>query len=120
MITKENCRNCAFACDLEIEHDELAIIRVKGNNCLRGASYAEEILKLPYRFVNASVKVNNGKYGRVSIRCVRPVSREIYGKVLSELKNLEIEAPVKEGDKVILNFMEQGIDFYAVSEVPLK
>ncbi|ACK41364.1 MULTISPECIES: DUF1667 domain-containing protein [Dictyoglomus] len=94
------CIVCPLGCHLEIEviHGEII---VKGNKCERGKSYAEEEIKSPKRVLTTTVKIKNGKYNVVPVKTTGPIPKDYLFELLKKLADIEIEAPVPQGFKVL-------------------
>ncbi len=94
------CIVCPLGCSLEVEVISEEII-VKGNRCEKGKKYAEEEIKNPKRLLTTTVKVKNGKYNVVPVKTTGPIPKNHIFDLLKKLSDIEIEAPVPQGFKVL-------------------
>ena len=62
MENKElTCICCPMGCALNIEMENNEIVKISGNTCKRGDTYARAEIVRPVRMVTTIVKVENGK-----------------------------------------------------------
>lgn len=109
---KENkliCIRCPKGCELHIteENDE---INVSGNECKLGEKYAIEETKNPRRIVSTTVKIKNARYPRLPVRTEETIPKNKIKKVIDELKNITVEAPVKHNEIIKKNIAETTVN----------
>jgi CxxC motif-containing protein len=114
------CRCCPFGCQIEVASEDEVIYQIEGNNCLKGDRYAEQESGIKYRFLTFSVRVRNGKYANVRGITSKAFEIGLRNKVISQLKEFELEAPIHEGDVLVSNLLGTGISLVAVSDLPVN
>ena len=109
------CINCPLGCRLKVNDRNLANIRVSGNNCPRGASYARSEVTAPKRMVTSSVPVKGSVVHRVSVKTSEPIPKSEIFECLKKIKTVTAKAPVAIGDVLYANISE-GVNLVATSE----
>ena len=120
MVKEYTCIVCPRGCHLTAEkvvENGKEVIKVEGNFCPRGVKYATEEMTCPMRTVTSSVYVEGGEEKMVSVKTNDTVPKESIGKVLEEIKELKVKAPVKVGDILIPNVAGTGKDLVATRNV---
>ena len=115
METKEmTCIRCPMGCRLTVtrEGDE---IRVTGNTCKRGEEYGIQEMRCPMRTVTTSVRVKGGRRPVCSVKTADQVPKASIGDVLSEVKTLEVEAPIRIGQVICANIAGTGVNQVATA-----
>jgi CxxC motif-containing protein len=103
------CIRCPKGCELEFKQDKTDI-KVKGNECRIGIEYAIEEIKNPRRIVSSTITIYNAKYPRLPIRTKETVPKDKIEKIIQNLKGRVIKAPVKNGQIIIKNIAQTGVD----------
>ncbi|MFN3699008.1 MAG: DUF1667 domain-containing protein [Dictyoglomus sp.] len=103
------CIICPLGCNLEIELNNNEII-VKGNQCEKGKRYAEDEFKNPKRVLTTTVKVKNGKYRMIPVKTTKPIPKSYIFPLLKILSQIELEAPIPQGYKVLEDIFGEDVD----------
>lgn len=111
------CINCPMGCRLTVDDSDRANIKVSGNTCPRGITYAVNEVTAPKRMVTGSVKVKGGNIAMVSVKTREAIPKELIFESLELLKKVELAAPVHIGDVVIANVCSCGVDFIATKNI---
>ena len=114
------CRCCPFGCQIEVTSEAGVIYQIEGNNCLKGDRYAEQESGMQHRILTFSVRVNNGKYANVQGITSKPFEISLRNKVISYLKEIELEAPIYKGDILVSNLLGTDISLLANMDLPIK
>ena len=117
-ITKMICITCPVGCALEVTHDGETIIGIKGDTCKRGIDYAETELTDPRRMVTSTVKVRGGVHPLVPVYTAAPIPKPLIFDLLTELRKVELDAPVKVGQVVLENALGTGANVLASRNLP--
>ena len=110
------CINCPLGCRLSVDDADLANIKVSGNTCPRGATYAVNEITAPKRMVTSSVPVAGSKTKRVSVKTSAPIAKNLIFECLEEIKKIRATAPVKIGDVLLSNVCGSGVDIIATRD----
>ena len=108
---KIRCIVCPSGCNLEITLDkkENKIKLVEGNECKRGIKFATEEVYNPLRLLTTTIKINSKNYSRLPVRSIKPVPKKMLERLVNEVKKIEISAPVKMGQIIADNLLNQDI-----------
>ena len=117
-VTKMICITCPVGCSLEVTHEGKTVIKVEGNQCKRGVEYAEAELTDPRRMVTTTVKVRGGVHPLVPVYTAAPIPKPLIFDLLSELRKVELQAPVQVGQVVLENALGSGVDVLASRNLP--
>ena len=108
------CIVCPVGCHISVNTETYEI---KGNACPRGAVYGKEELTAPKRVVTSTVKIKNAIDNRCPVKTEQAIPKELNFKLMEELKNIELTAPVKRGDIVIKNVFNTGVDVVVTKDM---
>ena len=114
------CRCCPFGCQIEITSEEGVIYQIDGNNCLKGDHFAEQESGMQSRILTFGIKVKNGRYAQVEGITSKAFQLELRDKVISYLREIELEAPIKKGDILVLNLLGTDVSLLAKKDLPIK
>ena len=106
------CINCPRGCNLTVE-EVAGEIRVSGNTCKRGETYAINELRNPLRTVTTTLKIYSKKYERLPVITSSPVPKAKVMDVIKALKDVEVKAPIKLNDVVVKNILDLNVDIIA-------
>lgn len=112
------CINCPMGCRLTVDDADRNNIKVTGNTCPRGVTYAVNEITSPKRMVTGSVKVEGGNIPMVSVKTREAIPKGLIFESLELLKKVTLTAPVHIGDIVVENICGCGVDFIATKEIP--
>ena len=107
------CINCPLGCRLSVDDKDLANIKVSGNTCPRGATYAVNEITSPKRMVTSSVPVDGSKTKRVSVKTSAPIAKSLIFQCLEEVRSLRVKAPVAIGDVLLANVCGTDVNIVA-------
>lgn len=116
--TKLICISCPQGCSLDVKVDGNIILKVDGATCKKGTDYAESEINDPRRMVASTVRVKNGFHPLVPVYSKMPIPKNLITNVLTELRKVELTAPVAGGTIVINNVLETGIDIITSRDMP--
>lgn len=111
------CINCPLGCQLEVEFDNQAILRITGYRCQRGIEYAKKELLSPTRTITSVVPVLNGDVPMVSVKTERDIPKNKITECMLAMKNIRVEAPIEIGDIVLSNVANTNINIIATKRV---
>lgn len=114
------CINCPMGCHLTVDDSDKSNIKVTGNTCPRGVTYAVNEVTSPKRMVTGSVKVVGGNVPMCSVKTVEAIPKELIFDCLDALKNVTLTAPVAIGDVVVANVCDCGVDVIATKNIAKK
>lgn len=106
------CINCPKGCHLEVEEVD-GEVKVTGNSCPRGMTYAVSELKDPRRTLTTTVGIDSHTYDRLPLISSSPLPRDRIMDAMKALKGVETKAPVKMGEVIVKDILGLGIDMIA-------
>ena len=106
------CINCPRGCSLIVEKiaDD---IRVEGNACPRGVTYATSEMLDPKRTLTTTIPISSSAYDRLPVITSKPIPRDMQFQVIRALKEVDAQAPVHCGDIIVKNILSTGSDIIA-------
>lgn len=81
--------------------------------CLRGKEYGKAEYSNPMRMLTSTVKIEGSIYNRLPVISKDEIPKDKLYDCLAELKEKVVKAPVKEGDIIIENSCNTGINIVA-------
>ena len=106
------CINCPRGCHLTVEKTGEEI-RVEGNVCPRGHTYAVNELTNPLRTLTTTVGIESETQKRLPVISSAPLPKGRIMEAMKALKDVSVKAPVHLGDPVYRNVLNLGIDILA-------
>ena len=108
------CVSCPLGCGLTVTLDDAGeVLKVEGNTCARGESYARSEVKDPRRVFASTVRVKGGKLPVCPVRSKTPAPKGKLFGIAREVAELEVDAPVKIGQVLIHNVCGSDVDIVA-------
>ena len=105
------CIVCPRGCRLTVEEGEE--IRVSGNACPRGETYARQELFAPVRVLTATVGLEGGVHPRLPVKTTLPIPKDRLADAMAVLAAVRLKAPVSLGDVIIRDLLATGADVVA-------
>jgi Uncharacterized protein with conserved CXXC pairs len=117
MVSKIICTVCPNGCEINIIELDTKSYNIKDYKCERGKEYAEQEITNPARILTTTIKIKNGLIKRLPVRSKNPVPKDKIFRIIERIKGVEIEAPVEEGDIIIENILNMGINVIASKSI---
>jgi len=111
------CIVCPLGCSLTVDYTQRAIQSVEGNQCKLGLEYAEKEILNPERTLTTTVRVKHGHLSLVSVKSNKPLPKERLFDAMNLLAKIEVEAPIRIGDKIVENLFNTGVDAVATKNI---
>ena len=116
-VRKLTCIGCPMGCEITVELNEGKVLSVTGNTCKNGEIYANKECTNPRRIVTSTVRVSGGKLNVVSVKTEKDIPKNKIFDCISQLKKIEVNAPVKIGDVILKDAAGTGINVIASKNV---
>jgi len=113
------CIVCPRGCEIKVEIQKGKIIKITGNQCVKGIDYVKQEIEEAKRIVISVVKVKRGDFPTVSVKTNRPVPKKLIPAVMKKLARAEVKAPIKIGQIIIKNVIEDT-EVHIVATRPVK
>lgn len=113
------CIVCPVGCQLEVTADESGkVSEIVGNTCKRGYDYAMTEFTDPRRTLTTTVRISGSKNDKfLPVRTSSPIPKPSLFKAMEKVNTIEVSAPVKVGDIVCADFIEDGINLVACKSI---
>ena len=110
------CIQCPLGCHLKVEEVDGKYV-VTGNNCPRGEKYAINEMTCPMRTLTSTVKLKGARIKSLPVITSKQIPKEKMFEVMKSLKNIEVEAPINQGEVIIKNVCGLDSDIIASRKV---
>jgi len=117
MIKKLTCIECPKSCILSAEVESGKIVKVTGNLCPKGITYAKSEIENPMRILTSTVPAKGLSLKMVPVRTDRPIPKSNLLVAMQEMRKLRISKPVDIGEVIVPNFLGLGVNLIAAREV---
>lgn len=111
------CIGCPMGCALEVHIEEDGGIKVEGNTCGRGDSYARKEVLSPARTVTTTVRIRGKRGEALAVKTQKDIPKDRIFACMRELKEVQVKAPVYAGDVIVENVAETGVDIVATKTI---
>ena len=113
------CVVCPAGCKVTVTLDDAGkITDVQGYTCKRGKTYAENEVTHPVRTLTSTVAIDT-EIGRrmLPVKTDRAIPKETLFEGMELVRKFTAKAPVKKGDVLIANFIEEGTNLVACKDI---
>lgn len=111
------CIVCPNSCKMEAEIDADGNLKLKGNKCERGRSFAFNELTNPMRTLTTTVKTSFSQKPFLPVRTEGEIKKRDIPSVMETLKDFVLDKPVSCGDIIIENIDNTGCNIIATSSI---
>lgn len=92
-------------------------MKVIGNQCPRGAEYAQKELSNPTRVLTTTVSLQGGSLGRLPVKTDRDIPKGAVWEVMDQARRVRAQAPVHCGDVLMEDVCSLGVNLVATRTV---
>ena len=110
------CINCPRGCHLTVEEIN-GEIKVSGNTCVRGETYAINELTNPLRTLTTTIAIKSENYLRLPVITSSPIPKGKLMDVMKALKEISVKAPINMGDVIVENILDTGANIIASKSI---
>ena len=111
------CVSCPIGCRMTIRSKDGKIISIIGNDCPKGIKYAQEEFINPLRILPTTIKVIDGEFPLVSVKTEKAIPKRLLLKAMTEIAEIEVNAPVKIGQVIKDDLMGTGVSLVATRNI---
>lgn len=108
-----NCINCPMGCLITVTLEDGKVVKVEGNTCPRGETYAHQELTDPQRMLTSTVRVEGGALPLLPVVSKSTLPKGRIMDCAEALRSVAVQAPVKTGDVIVSNILGLGVDIIA-------
>lgn len=102
------CIICPNGCTIRTEYESLEVRSVEGNKCKRGEEYVRQELTDPRRTISTTVPIQNAALPLCSVRLDKPVPKKDIFRVMEQINQVQLIAPVRIGQPILKNVLGLG------------
>lgn len=113
MTKKLTCIECPKGCRLAVDMENSGIIKVIGNECPKGETYAVSEARNPVRVLTSTVLCKGLNLKIVSVRTDKPIPKHRILEAMEEIKKIKLDRPLSIGDVIVKNFLGLGVNLIA-------
>ena len=106
------CILCPMGCRLTVT-GTIEDLKVSGNTCKRGITYAHDEITNPVRTICSTVRISGGIHTVIPVKTDKPISEKYKLEVVREINNIVLKSPVKMGDVIISDLFGTGVNMVA-------
>lgn len=110
------CINCPQGCRMTVTVEDGKVVSVVGNNCRRGAAYAQQECIAPERMVTAVIPVV-GRSTPISVKTRAPIPKAKIRDCMIALSKVRVSAPIAMGQVLLSNVCDTGVDIIATKNL---
>jgi len=114
------CIICPNSCQLKVEYEGKTIKKIAGAQCLKGEAFVKNEITNPLRVFTGSVLIENGNFSLVSVKTPSPIPKKYLKKIGEITRRIKVNAPVKIGQIVASNLLDNNIDLIATRKIEKK
>jgi CxxC motif-containing protein len=116
-VRRVTCTVCPIGCEIEVLAERDEIMDIRGYRCPKGRDYAFEEIRDPKRIVMTVLRVRGGDLPTVSVKTDKSVPKRLMFKIIADLSELELEAPIKLGQVIIEDILNTHANVVATRPV---
>jgi CxxC motif-containing protein len=107
------CVICPIGCDIDVKLPVSDEVSMEGNKCEKGKEFVLHELEEPMRILTTTVRIDGAKWAMLPVRTDRPIPKRLLFKVIDELSDIELQAPVKLSDVIVVDIAGTGANIVA-------
>ena len=102
-VEKKNftCVTCPIGCEIDVELQDSDVVSMVGSKCAKGKEFVLQELEEPMRILTTTIRIKGANWAMLPVRTDKPIPKRLFFRVIKELANIELQAPVKISDVII-------------------
>lgn len=113
MNRKLTCIECPLSCALFVDIEDCRVVKVSGNKCPKGETYAVSEIENPLRVLTSCVLTQKLSLKMVPVRTNKPIPKNKLNEAMAEVKKIKIDKDVSVGEILIENLLGLGVNLVA-------
>lgn len=89
------CVICPLGCEIDVELQNGNVVSMEESKCEKGKEFVLQELEEAMRILTTTVPVKGAKWAMLPVRTDKPIPKRLLSKVIEQLANIELHAPVK-------------------------
>lgn len=107
------CVICPIGCEIDVQLEDGNVVSTEGNKCAKSEEFVLQELKEPMRILTTTIRIRGAKWAMLPVRTDEPIPKRLLFRVIKELANIEMQAPVKVSDVIIGDIAGTGANIVA-------
>jgi len=107
------CVTCPLGCEIDVELQGGNVVSMEGNKCQKGKEFVLQELEEPMRILTTTVPIKGAKWAMLPVRTDKAIPKRLLFKVIEQLADIELQAPVKMYDMILKNIAGTGANIVA-------
>lgn len=120
LLKEIRCIVCPTGCNIQVKRTEEGEIVYEGYTCKRGLEYAKQEFVDPKRILTTTIRVKDGFLPLIPVRTDKAISKDKLNDALDVVAKKLVPAPIKMGDVLIENIMNEGANIIASRDIGTK
>ena len=107
------CVICPLGCEIDVELQGGNVVSMGGNKCQKGKEFVLQELEEPMRILTTTVPIKGAKWAMLPVRTDKAIPKRLLFKVIEQLADIELQAPIKMYDVILKNTAGTGANIVA-------
>ena len=107
------CVICPIGCEVDVVHDGDRIISMEGNKCKKSEEFVKQELIEPMRVLTSTVRIQGARWPIIPVRTDKAVPKRLFPRIMSQLRRIELQAPISMLDVVVKDVAGTGANVIA-------
>ena len=107
------CVICPIGCEIDVELEDGNVVSTEGNKCAKSEEFVLQELREPMRILTTTIRIKGAKWAMLPVRTDIAIPKRLLFRVIEELANMELQAPVKVSDVIIRDVAGTGANIVA-------
>lgn len=116
MSKNMTCIECPKGCSLIVDIENCQVLKVRGNQCVGGETYAKSEIENPVRTLTATVLAKGLSLKLVPVRTDKPIPKAKLQEAMAEIRKISQASPVRAGSIMASNFLGLGVNLIATRD----
>jgi len=116
MTRRMTCIECPASCLLSADVENGRFVKVEGNKCPKGETYAASEVENPQRILTSTVMAKGLSLKMVPVRTDKPIPKLRLREGMDIVKKARIVSPVRAGDVIMAHFLGLDVNLVATRD----
>jgi CxxC motif-containing protein len=107
------CIECPAGCTLSVDVENGRVVKLEGNKCEKGETYAIAEIENPTRVLTTTVLAEGLQMKMIPVRTDRPIPKERMFEAMDQVRKVVVRSSGNVGDVVARNILGMGANLIA-------
>ena len=117
MKNQLTCIECPVGCAISVSIVDGKVVKVTGNKCVKGETYAITETENPVRILTSTVLTKDMPLKMIPVKTSAPIPKGRLFEAMEEVKRVRVIGPLEVGDIVIPDIAGTGVALVATREL---